>query len=135
MLSSSKRYSASALANSVLPTPVVPRNIKEPIGFLGSFNPARLRRTASATAIIASSWPTTRWCRCSSRCNNFSRSLCIILLTGMPVALATLSAISSASTSSFNSLFSLLLASCLVRSAIVASSFFILPYRISATLP
>ena len=33
--SSSKRYSAKAFANSVLPTPVVPKKIKEPIGRFG----------------------------------------------------------------------------------------------------
>ena len=50
----SKRYSASALHNSVLPTPVGPRNRNEPIGRLDSPSPARLRRTASATASTAS---------------------------------------------------------------------------------
>lgn len=59
IVSSSNRNSASAFANSVLPTPVVPRNMNEPIGRFGSCNPARLRRTASATAAIASSWPIT----------------------------------------------------------------------------
>ena len=38
---------ASARASSVLPTPVGPRKMKEPIGRLGSFSPARARRTAS----------------------------------------------------------------------------------------
>jgi hypothetical protein len=32
-------YLANALANSVLPTPVGPRKMKEPIGFFGSFKP------------------------------------------------------------------------------------------------
>src|SRR5690606_41285972 len=36
--SSSKRNSASAFANSVLPTPVVPRNINDPIGRLASLD-------------------------------------------------------------------------------------------------
>ena len=107
MLSSSNKYSASAFANSVLPTPVVPKKINEPIGFLGSCKPARLRRMASATAVIASSWPITRPCRCCSSCSNLSFSLCIILETGIPVAFATTSAISSASTSSFMILLSL----------------------------
>src|SRR5690625_4887443 len=44
--SSSKRNSASALASSVLPTPVGPRNRKEPVGRSGSEIPARARRTA-----------------------------------------------------------------------------------------
>ena len=38
--------SASALASSVLPTPVGPRKMNEPMGRLGSLSPARARRTA-----------------------------------------------------------------------------------------
>ena len=41
---------ASALVSSVLPTPVGPRNMNEPIGRLGSCRPARARRTAVDTA-------------------------------------------------------------------------------------
>ena len=59
-VSSLKRYSASALVSSVLPTPVGPRNMNEPIGRFGSCKPARERRTAVATACTASAWPTTR---------------------------------------------------------------------------
>ena len=121
MLSSSKRYSANALASSVLPTPVVPKNINDPIGRRSSCNPARLRRIASATASIASSCPTILLCNSSSRLRSFSRSLCSIFLTGIPVALATLSAISSASTSSFNNLFSDKAQSLPVSSAISSS--------------
>ena len=40
---------------TVLPTPVGPKNKKEPIGRLGSESPARLRRIAFATASTASS--------------------------------------------------------------------------------
>ena len=58
--SSSNRNSASARASSVLPTPVGPRNMNEPIGRFGSESPARLRRIALATAVTASSWPITR---------------------------------------------------------------------------
>ena len=47
--SSSNRYSASARASSVLPTPVGPRKRKEPRGRLGSCRPALARRTAFAT--------------------------------------------------------------------------------------
>ena len=36
-----KRYSASALASSVLPTPVGPKNMNEAIGRFGSPMPAR----------------------------------------------------------------------------------------------
>ena len=49
--SSSNRNSASARASSVLPTPVGPMKINEPIGRLGSESPARLRRTALDTRI------------------------------------------------------------------------------------
>ena len=49
--SSSKRKSASALASSVLPVPVGPRNRNEPVGRFGSEMPARERRTASLTAL------------------------------------------------------------------------------------
>src|SRR5271166_356369 len=40
-LSSSNRNAASALVSSVLPTPVGPRNMNEPIGRFGSCSPAR----------------------------------------------------------------------------------------------
>ena len=43
--------SASALASSVLPTPVGPRKMKEPIGRFGSLSPARARRTALETIV------------------------------------------------------------------------------------
>ena len=48
--SSSNRNSASALVSSVLPTPVGPKNMNEPIGRFGSCRPARARRTAVETA-------------------------------------------------------------------------------------
>src|SRR5205085_164623 len=44
--SSSNKNSASARDSSVLPTPVGPRKINEPIGRFGSCKPARARRTA-----------------------------------------------------------------------------------------
>jgi hypothetical protein len=44
--SSSNRKAASERASSVLPTPVGPRKMKEPMGRFGSCNPARARRTA-----------------------------------------------------------------------------------------
>src|ERR1700690_3649502 len=96
----SNMNSARARASSVLPTPVGPRNRKLPIGRSGSCRPARERRSAVATASIASSWPTTRSCRRSSMCTSFSVSPSIRRLTGMPVQRATTSAMSSASTSS-----------------------------------
>src|ERR1700683_1684050 len=55
--SSSKRNSASALASSVFPTPVGPRNRNEPDGRSGSAMPALDLRTASETACTAAAWP------------------------------------------------------------------------------
>ena len=95
----SNRKPASALHSSVLPTPVGPRKRNEPVGRFGSERPERERRIALATAAIASSWPTTRSCSFCSISSSLSRSPCISLATGMPVARATTSAISSAPTS------------------------------------
>jgi hypothetical protein len=53
--SSSKRVCARVLASSVLPTPVGPRNRKEPIGLVGSLIPALERRMASVTRRTPSS--------------------------------------------------------------------------------
>ncbi|MPM87977.1 hypothetical protein SDC9_135078 [bioreactor metagenome] len=104
MLSSeSKSDSARALASSVLPTPVGPRKMKEPIGRFGSFMPERARSTASATRLTASSCPTTRSCSTASRWSSFSRSPSMSRVTGMPVHFATISAISSSVTSSRSS--------------------------------
>ena len=98
-VSLSKRNSARALASSVLPTPVGPRNRNEPIGRFGSCSPARLRRTASATACTAASWSTIRRWIWSSSFSSFSRSVVSIRASGMPVHWLTTSAISSESTS------------------------------------
>ena len=43
LFSSSNRNSAKARAHSVLPTPVGPRKINDPIGRLGSFKPDAAR--------------------------------------------------------------------------------------------
>ena len=53
--SSSNRNSASALASSVLPTPVGPAKMNEPEGRFGSFRPARVRRMVLESAAMASS--------------------------------------------------------------------------------
>src|ERR1700682_661511 len=108
--SSSKRNSASARASSVLPTPVGPRKMNEPIGRLVSESPARLRRTAFDTRSSASSWPTTRSRSRSSMCTSFCASPSSNRPVGMPVHLLTSFAMSSSSTSSFSiELFNLLL--------------------------
>mmetsp|Transcript_44189 Transcript_44189/g.70995 ORF Transcript_44189/g.70995 Transcript_44189/m.70995 type:complete len:238 (+) Transcript_44189:485-1198(+) len=59
----SKSSSARVFANSVFPTPVGPRNKKEPVGRLELANPARDLNIASDTASTASSCPTTRSCK------------------------------------------------------------------------
>src|SRR5437762_1159754 len=101
--SESKRNSASARASSVFPTPVGPRKMNEPIGRFGSLMPARARSTALATAVTASSCPTTRLWRCSARWTSFSRSPSTSRETGIPVQRDTTSAMSSSSTRSFQS--------------------------------
>ena len=54
LFSSSNNLSANAFASSVLPTPVGPKNRKEPIGFVGSLMPALERIIASVTFSTAS---------------------------------------------------------------------------------
>ena len=90
--------SANALANSVLPTPVEPRNRNEPIGLFGSFIPALARRIALATAVTASSCPITRLWSSSSKWSRRSESFCFRFWRGTPVHLATTSATSSSVT-------------------------------------
>ena len=97
--SSSNITSARALHSSVLPTPVGPRKMNEPMGRFGSCRPERLRRTALATASTASSWLTIRWWMRSSSTSSFARSVSIMRETGMPVQALTTSAISSGPTS------------------------------------
>ena len=53
--SSSNKLRAKALASSVLPTPVGPKNRKLPIGLFGSAIPARERNIALVTLSTASS--------------------------------------------------------------------------------
>ena len=73
------------------------------MGRRGSLSPARARRTASETAWMASSWPTTRWCSRSSMWTSLAVSPSSSLVTGTPVQAATISAMSSAVTSSLSS--------------------------------
>ena len=125
----SNMNSASALQSSVLPTPVGPRNRNEPIGRCGSDRPARERRMASATAVTASSCPTTRRCSSASMRSSFSRSPSSIFETGMPVQRETTSAISSAVTCMCSSLKPFCSASCAAASCL--SSAGMRPYWIS----
>ncbi len=98
--SSSNSSCASALASSVLPTPVGPRKRNAPTGRFAFFTPARERSTASATACTAASWPITRRCSVSASRTSFSRSPSTSFATGTPLQRDTTSAISSAVTSS-----------------------------------
>ena len=83
--SSSKRKSASALASSVLPTPVGPRNRNDPVGRSGSAMPGAARRTASETARDRVFWPIRRAPRSSSMRSSFSVSPSSSRPAGMPV--------------------------------------------------
>lgn len=94
----SKRVAARVLASSVFPTPVGPRKRKLPMGRFGSFRPALARRMASATALMASSCPTTRLWSSSSSLKSFSLSPSRSLDTGIPVQRETISAMSSSVT-------------------------------------
>ena len=100
LFSSSNRLCASAFASSVLPTPVGPRNKKEPIGFVGSLIPALERMIASVTSSTPSSWPMTRLCSSSARWSVLFLSLSFSFATGIPVHLETIFAISSSVTDS-----------------------------------
>ncbi len=97
--SSPKRNSARVRASSVLPTPEGPRKMNEPAGRFGSLIPARERRIALETAVIATSWPITRLCSSSSMRISFWVSASVSLKTGIPVHIETMSAISSSPTS------------------------------------
>mmetsp|Transcript_30329 Transcript_30329/g.75348 ORF Transcript_30329/g.75348 Transcript_30329/m.75348 type:complete len:441 (-) Transcript_30329:1174-2496(-) len=94
------RYAAKALASSVLPTPVGPRNMKDATGPLGSDRSARERCTASATEVTACSCPMTRRCSSPSSCSSFAFSDATSLATGTPVHLLTTAAMSTSVTSS-----------------------------------
>ena len=85
--SSSKRNSASARASSVLPTPVGPRKMNEPIGRFGSDRPGASPANGVGTAATASSCPTTRWRSRVSIWRSFWLSASSIRVTGMPVHL------------------------------------------------
>ena len=123
--SSSNSCSAKALATSVLPTPVGPKNIKEPIGRFSSWICAFERKIASVTNSSAWSWPTTRFAKTCSRWSNFVRSLSTKRLTSTPVQRETIFAIISSSTVSWIKAPSL---SVVLTLAIFASSSGITPY-------
>ena len=102
--SSPNRNSASVLDSSVLPTPDGPAKMNDPPGRLGSFSPARVRLIACDSALIASFCPMTRLCSSSSIRSSRCDSSSVSLNTGMPVAVASTSAISSSFTSATTSM-------------------------------
>src|SRR6267143_1351443 len=89
---SANRNRAKARASSVLPTPVGPLKMQEPIGRLGSLSPARLRRMAREITSIASFWPTTLSCSSSSMRSSRAVSASCSRVTGMPVQRDTIKA-------------------------------------------
>ena len=93
----SNMYLANARASSVLPTPVGPKKMKDPIGFFGSFKPTLLRWIAFVTFPIASGWPTTIAFISSPMRRSFCVSASTIRFTGIPVIMLTTSAIASSS--------------------------------------
>ena len=90
---------ASILANKVLPTPVGPRNMNDPIGRLGSFKSARERLNALAITSVAFSCPITSALSSFSKLSNFLLSFCSIRDNGIPVQSETIFSIASSSTS------------------------------------
>ena len=89
------RNAASERATSVFPTPVGPRNRKDPTGRPGAFSPARERRMARASAEMARSWLMTRLCSSSSMRRSFDISSSLMAVTGTPVQRETTSSMSS----------------------------------------
>ena len=104
LLSSSNKASAKLFASSVLPTPVGPRNRKEPIGLFGSLMPAFDLWMASQTFVTPSSWPITRSCNILSRCRVFCFSDSFSFATGILVQREIILAISSSVTASWTRL-------------------------------
>ena len=97
--SSPNMNSASALASSVLPTPVGPAKMKQPVGRFGSFNPLRLRRTALAIALDRLVLADDPLVQLVFHLHQPQRCLrCVMRVSGMPVILETTSAITSSST-------------------------------------
>ena len=93
LLESSNKASANALAISVLPTPVGPINIKDPIGRESSLIPALCLKIASLTSSIASSCPITLFLSSSFKLTTLSFSPFSILAVGIFVIFETISAI------------------------------------------
>ena len=92
--SDSKISSAKIFANCVLPTPVCPRKINDPIGLSGSFSPARFLWIDLTTFLTASSCPISFVLIFSERDASLFFSLLTIFVTGILVIIETTSEIS-----------------------------------------
>jgi hypothetical protein len=86
-----QRGSANVFANLVLPTPVVPWNKRFLIWVFSCLESAALHGITYGLNRFFLTYHTLM----HLRCNSFSRSPCSIFITGIPVHLATTSAISS----------------------------------------
>ncbi|MNI74960.1 hypothetical protein D3C73_1310780 [compost metagenome] len=82
---------ASVFVSSVLPTPVGPKSINEPIGLFSSFNPTLALFIALAKDSTASSCPITLCFNALSKFFNLFDSSSDNLLTGIFVHLDTTS--------------------------------------------
>ena len=96
--SDSKISLARILANWVFPTPVWPRNMKEPIGFSTILRPALFLWIALTTFSIAFFWPISLFPIMSFNLDSLLFSLLKILLTGTPLIIDTTSAMWDSST-------------------------------------
>mmetsp|Transcript_11600 Transcript_11600/g.29531 ORF Transcript_11600/g.29531 Transcript_11600/m.29531 type:complete len:219 (-) Transcript_11600:1554-2210(-) len=93
---------ASALASSVLPTPVGPEKSIEATGRVGDLSPTEDLCIALEMARTASCCPITRSSRFSCSCNIRSLSLSSSLFRGTPVHWVMISSIASRSTTDKN---------------------------------
>ena len=80
-----KYVSASAFAVSVFPTPVGPRNKKLPIGPFLVWTPVLALLRADEISLMASSCPTTLFCKIASKSKRISFSWLLIFPIGICV--------------------------------------------------
>ena len=88
-------YSARAFTVSVLPTPVGPKNINEPVGCFAEATPVLDLLITFANAFTARSWPMIELLICSAIALIIFISSVPKRVTGIPVCIDTVSAISS----------------------------------------
>ena len=94
------RYSASALAISVLPVPVGPTKSSTPSGRVGSVRPALSSATRSTTHSTASGWPITRVAKNARSSSTSSRERSSSIASGIPERSDTVASTSSTEYSS-----------------------------------